>query len=144
MVPGSCDSQRVGLRLPWTPKDLRARLRKKNRCFRGKKKVHWKAECLEKQHNKDGTPPAVFSGLTFLHTVDEESVWSAATWGGQSDEEAAWATGSPGIPPGHSIVNSAAGQALIGEPACVRWEQKLRDAGLRGVRVHCKMMTPKR
>ena len=91
----------------------------------------------------DGTAPAVFSGLTFLHTVDEESVWSAATWSGQSDEDAAWATGSPGIPPGHLIVDSAAGEALIGEAACVRWEQKLSDARLRGVRVHCKMMTPK-
>ena len=57
-----------------TPKDLRARLRKKNRCLRCKKKGHWKAECPEKQHNKDGTAPAVFSGLTFLHTVDWESV----------------------------------------------------------------------
>ena len=84
-------------------------------CLRYKKKDHWKAECPEKQHNKDGTVPAVFSGLTFLHPVDQESVWSAATWSGQSDEDAAWATGSPGIPPGHLIVDSAAGQALIGE-----------------------------
>ena len=53
-----------------TPKDLRARLRKENICLRCKKKGHWKAECPEKQHNKDGTAPAVFSGLTFLHTVD--------------------------------------------------------------------------
>ena len=82
--------------------------------------------------------------VTFLHTVNEESVWSAATWSGQYDEDAAWATGSPGIPPGHLLVDSAAGQALIGEAACVRWEQKLSDARLRGVRVHCKMMTPKR
>ena len=69
-----------------TPKDLRARLRKENMCFRCKKKSHWKAECPEKQHNKDGTAPAVFSGLTYLHTVNEESVWSAATWSGQYDE----------------------------------------------------------
>ena len=48
-----------------------------------------------------------------------------------------------GIPPGHLIVDSAAGQALIGEAACVRWEQKLSDTALRGVRIHCKMMTPK-
>ena len=147
MVPASCDSQRVDLRLPWngdgTPKDLRARLRRENRCFRCKKNGHWKAECPEKQHNKDGTAPAVFSGLTFLHIVNEESVWSAATWSGQSDEDAAWATGSPGIPRGHLIVDSAAGQALIGEAACVRWEQKLSSVGLRGVRVHCNMMTPK-
>ena len=114
-----------------TSKD--ARLRKESRCFRCKKKGHWKAECPEKQHNVDGTAPAVFSGLTFLHTVDEESVWSAATWGGQSDEDAAWAKGSSGIPPGHLIVDSAAGQAFIGEAACVRWEHKLSDAGLRGV-----------
>ena len=126
-----------------TPKDLRARLRRENRCFRCKKKGCWKAECPEKQHNKDGSAPAVFSGLTFLHTVNEESVWSAATWGSQYDEDAAWATGSPGIPPGHLIVDSAAGHALIGEAACVRWEQKLSSAGLCGVRVHCKMMTPK-
>ena len=126
-----------------TPKDRRARLRRENRCFRCKKKGHWKAECPEKQHNKDGTAPAVFSGLTFLHTVNEESVWSAATWSGQSDEDAAWATGSPRIPPGRLIVDSAAGQALIGEAACVRWKQKLSSAGLCGVRVHCKMMTPK-
>ena len=66
-----------------TPKDLRARLRRENTCFRCMKKGHWKAECPEKQHNKDGTAPAVFSGLTFLHTVNEESVWSAATWSGQ-------------------------------------------------------------
>ena len=46
-------------------------------------------------------------------------------------------------PSGHLIVDSAAGQALTGEAACVRWEQKLSDAGLRGVRVHCKMMTQK-
>ena len=52
--------------------------------------------------------------------------------------------GIPRIPPGHLLVDSAAGQALIGEAACVRWEQKLSDARLRGVRVHCKMMTPKR
>ena len=87
--------------------------------------------------------PAVFSGLTFLHTVDEESVWSAATWGGQSDDDAAWATGSPGIPLGHLIVVTAAGQVLIGEAACVRSEQKLGEAGLCGIQVHCKMMTPK-
>ena len=37
------------------PKDLRARLRKENRCFRCKKKGHWKNECPEKQHNRDGT-----------------------------------------------------------------------------------------
>ena len=126
-----------------TPKDLRARLRKENMCTRCKKKGHWKVECPEKQHNRDGTAPAVFLGLTFLHTVSEESVWSAATWSGQSDEDAASAKGSSGIPPGHLIVDSAAGQALIGEAACVRWEQKLSNAGLRGVRVHCKMMTPK-
>ena len=83
-----------------TPKDLRARLRRENRCFRCKKKGHWKAECPEKQHNKDGAAPAVFSGLTFLHTVGEESVWNAATWSGQCDEDAAWATGSPGNPSG--------------------------------------------
>ena len=40
-------------------------------------------------------------------------------------------------------MDSAAGQALIGEAACVKWEQKLSTVGLRGVRVHCKMMTPK-
>ena len=40
-------------------------------------------------------------------------------------------------------MDSAAGQALIGEPACIRWEQKLSDAGLREVRVNSKMMTPK-
>ena len=125
-----------------TPKDLRARLRKENRCFRCKKKGHWKAECPEKQHNKDGTAPAVFSGSTFLHTVGEESVWNAATRSGQCDEDAAWATGSPEIPPGHLIVDCAAGQALIGEAACVEWEQKLSTVGLRGVRVHSKMMTP--
>ena len=96
-----------------TPKDLRARPRKENRCFRCKKKGHWKTECPEKQHNKDGTALSVFSGLTFLHTVGEESVWSAATWSGQHDEDAAWATGSPRIPLGHLIVDSAAGQALI-------------------------------
>ena len=44
-----------------TPKDLRPRLRKENRCFRCKKKGHWKAECPEKKHNKNGTAPAVFS-----------------------------------------------------------------------------------
>ena len=60
-----------------------------------------------------------------------------------STTNAAWVTGSPGIPPGHLIVDSAAGQALIGEAACVKWEQKLTSAGLCGVRVHCKMMTQK-
>ena len=44
--------------------------------------------------------------------------------------------------PGHLIVDSAAGQALIGKAACVKWEQKLNSAGLCGVQVHCKMMTP--
>ena len=63
-----------------TPKDLRGRLRRENKCFRCKKRGYWKAECPEKQHIKDGSAPAVFSGLTFLHTVNEESVWSAATW----------------------------------------------------------------
>ena len=48
--------------------------------------------------------------------------------------------GSPGIPPGHWFDG---GQLLIGEPACVRLGQKLSNAGFRGVRVHCKMMTPK-
>ena len=48
--------------------------------------------------------------------------------------------GSPGIPPGHWFDS---GQLLIGEPACVRLGQKLSNAGFRGVRVHCKMMTPK-
>ena len=51
--------------------------------------------------------------------------------------------GISGIPLGHLIVDSAAGQALIGEAACVRWEQHLSNAGLCGVRVHCKMMIPK-
>ena len=110
-----------------TPKDLRARLRRENTCFRCKKKGHWKAECPEKQHNKDGTAPAVFSG-SFLHTVNEESVCSAATWSGQYDEDAAWATGSPGIPPGHLIVDSAAGQASTGEAAC-QMEAKVERCG---------------
>ena len=93
-----------------TPKDLRARLRKENRCFRCKKKGHWKAECPDKQHSKDGTAPAVFSGLTLLHTVEEESDSNAATWGGQCDEDTAWATGFPGVPLGHLTVDSAAGR----------------------------------
>ena len=78
-----------------------------------------------------------------MHTVGEESVWNAATWSDQCDEDAAWVTGSLEIPPGHLIVDSAAGQALIGEAACVEWEQKLSTVGLRGVRVNSKMMTPK-
>ena len=45
--------------------------------------------------------------------------------------------------PGHLIVDIAAGQALIGKAACVKWEHKLSSAGLCGVRVHCNMMTPK-
>ena len=126
-----------------TPKDLRARLRKENRCFRCKKKGHWKNECPEKQHNRDGTAPPVFSGLTFLHTFGEESVWNAATWSDQCDEDAAWAIGFPGIPSGHLIVDSAAGQALIGEAACVEWERKLSTVGLHGVRVNGKVMTPR-
>ena len=68
------------------PKDLRARLRRENRCFRCKKKGHWKAECPEKQPSKDGTVPAAFSGLTFLHTVEEESDWTAASWRDQLGE----------------------------------------------------------
>ena len=40
-------------------------------------------------------------------------------------------------------MDSAAGQALIGEAACVEWEQKLSTVGLRGVRVNSKVMTPK-
>ena len=32
---------------------------------------------------------------------------------------------------------------MIGEAACVEWEQKLSTVGLRGVRVNSKMMTPK-
>ena len=117
-----------------TPKDLRARLRRENICFCCMKKSHWKAECPEKQHNKDGTAPAVFSGLTFLPTVNEESVWSAATWSGQYDEDAAWATGSLGNPSG----------TLDSGQCCRTSVQKLSSAGLCGVRVHCKMMTPKR
>ena len=62
-----------------TLKDLRARMRKENRCFRCKKNGHRKAECPDKQHSKDGTAPAAFSGLTFLRTVEEESCWNAAT-----------------------------------------------------------------
>ena len=54
-----------------------------------------------------------------------------------------WQRDLLGIPPGHLIVDSAAGQELTGEAACVTWEQMLSDAGLRGVWVHCKMMTPK-
>ena len=55
------------------------------------------------------------------------------------------ATGSLGVSPQeHLIVDSAAGQASIGEAARVRWEQKLNDAGLRGVQVDSKMMTPDR
>ena len=149
MVPGSCDSQRVGFRLPWTLTGHRKIFvldcARKTGVFVAKRRVIGRLNVRRSNTTRmDGTAPAVFSGLTFLHTVDEESVWSAATWSGQSDEDAAWATGSPGIPPGHLIVDSAAGEALIGEAACVRWEQKLSDARLRGVRVHCKMMTPKR
>ena len=62
-----------------TPKDPRARLRQENKCFRSQKQGHRMAACPDKQHSKDGTPPAAFSGLTFLHTVEEESDWSAAT-----------------------------------------------------------------
>ena len=94
-----------------TPKDLRARLRKENKCFRCKKKAHWKAECPDNQHSKDGTAPVVFSGLTLLHTVEEEGDWNAATWGGQSDEDTAWATGFPRVPLGHFTVDSAAGRS---------------------------------
>ena len=77
-----------------------------------------------------------------MHTVGEESVWNAATWSDQCDEDAAWAIGFPEIPPEHLIVESAAGQALIGEAACIEWEQKLSTVGLRGVRVNSKVMTP--
>ena len=58
-----------------TPKDLRARLRKENRCFR----------CKKSNTTRMGTAPPFFSGLTFLHIVGEESVWNAATWSGQCD-----------------------------------------------------------
>ena len=89
------------------------------------------------------TTPTAFSGLTFLHTVEEESTWTTAGWRGRLGKGAAWATGTSEVLPGHLIVDSAAGQALIGETACVRWEQKLNGAGLRGVQVHTKMATPK-
>ena len=104
-----------------TPKDLRARLRWENRCLRCQKKGHWQAECPEKQRSRDGTVPTAFSGLTFLHTVEEES----------------------DLPPGHLIVDITTGLALIGEAACIRWDRKLNGAGLRGVQVHTKMATPK-
>ena len=42
------------------------------------------------------------------------------------------------------MVDSAAGQALIEEAACVRWEQKLSTVGLRGVRVSLQDDDPKR
>ena len=68
--------------------------------------------------------------------MEAESDWNAAAWGGQSGEHTAWVTGSPGVFPGHLIVDSAAGQAFIGEAACIRRERKLNDAGLRDVQVH--------
>ena len=40
-------------------------------------------------------------------------------------------------------MDSAAGQALIGEAAYARWERKMHDAGLRGVEVHARMITTK-
>ena len=73
-----------------TPKNLCGGLRKENRCVRCKKKGNWKAGCPDKQRRKDGTALAAFSGLTFLHTVEEESDWNVAIWRGQSDEDTAW------------------------------------------------------
>ena len=100
--------------------------------------------------SKDGTAPAAFSGLTFLHTDEEESDWTAASWEDQFGEGlltsrvvAAMAAESLEAFPGHLIVDSAGGQALIGEAACTRWEQKLNGAALRGVQVHTKMTIPK-
>ena len=49
--------------------------------------------------------------------------------------------GISGVPPGHLIVDTAAGQGLIGEAACIRWEQNLNGSGLRGVQVHTKVVT---
>ena len=44
--------------------------------------------------------------------------------------------------PGIRIVKIAA-RVVIGETACIRWERKLNRAGLHGVQVHTKMVTPK-
>ena len=45
--------------------------------------------------------------------------------------------------PGNSSGTLDSGQqALIGEAACVKWEQKLSSVGLCGLRVHYKMMNP--
>ena len=84
---------------------LRARLRLENRCCRCKKKGYWKPEGPEKQ---PGTTLTAFSGLTFLHTVEGESDWTAAEWGDRLGQGAVWATGTPEVPPGHLIVDSAA------------------------------------
>ena len=86
-------------------------------CLRCKKKGHWKAECPEKQHNKDGTAPAVFSGLTFLYIVNEESVSGVRLLGVASTTRTRYRQRDP---PGHLMVDSAAGQALINEAACVK------------------------
>ena len=107
-----------------TPKDPRARLRKENRCFRCKKQGHRMAACPDKPHSKDGAAPAAFSGLTFLHTVDEESDWSAATWRGQSDEDTVWAKGSPGVPPG--TLDSGQCSALVLSGWIVEFSRSLR------------------
>ena len=85
------DGSRLPRQPPWLTATGRRRVSVpacvgKNRCFRCKKKGPWKAEC-------PGTSPTAFSGLAFLHTVEEESDW----------------------PPG------TAGQASIGEAACIRW-----------------------
>ena len=128
-VLGSHDSHCVDLQIPWTETERQKIFvldcARRTGVFAAKKKGHWKAECPDKQHGVDGTAPAAFSGLTFLHTVEEESDWNAATWRGQSDENAAWATGSPEVLPGHLIVASAAGQALLGGSSMCQMRAKV-------------------
>ena len=69
--------------------------------------------------------------------------WTATEWRDRLGHGAVLATGTLEVLPGHLIVDSAAGQAMIGETACVKWEQKSQSACLRGERVHTKMATPK-
>ena len=114
-----------------TPKNLRARVRQENGCFRCKKDGHWKAQCTEEQPARmEPFQPRRFCTL-----------WRSSRTGPRQ-------TGVRRAQQNlrrfsQDICLWTALQVRPREPACMKWEQQLNGTGLWGVRVHTKMVNPK-
>ena len=114
-------------------------LKKVTKCAKCGEKGHWKAECPNAPQSKSSFKSKSQSSVAFAFLGEEVPEGSGLVLSGDlqnfSTEKEECLSSFLQIPPGFAIVDPGAAQDLIGRKAYERLEQRLRQLGLRPVKL---------